>query len=88
MLVRDAREGDLSSILEIYNEVILSSTAIYADEPVSLDNRTAWFAQQGERGFPVLVAIGSDGDVIGYSAFGEWRGAWPGFVTQSSIRCM
>ncbi len=79
MLIRDAREGDLSSILEIYNEVILSSTAIYADDPVSLDNRAAWFAQQSERGFPVFVAIGSDGDVIGYSAFGEWRGAWPGY---------
>jgi L-amino acid N-acyltransferase YncA len=79
MLVRDAIEGDLPSILAIYNEVIVSSTAIYADDPVSLNNRTAWFAQQKERGFPVLAAIGPDGDVIGYSAFGEWRGAWPGY---------
>ncbi len=59
--------------------MITSSTAIYADDPVSLHNRTVWFAQQTERGFPVLVATGSDGDVIGYSAFGEWRGAWPGY---------
>jgi L-amino acid N-acyltransferase YncA len=79
MLVRDAIEGDLPSILAIYNEVILSSTAIYADDPVSLDNRAAWFVQQKERGFPVLVAIEPDGDVIGYSAFGDWRGAWPGY---------
>jgi phosphinothricin acetyltransferase len=79
MLVRDAIEGDLPSILAIYNEVIVSSTAIYADDPVSLDNRLAWFAQQKERRFPVLVAIGPDEVIIGYSAFGEWRGAWPGY---------
>jgi L-amino acid N-acyltransferase len=79
MLIRDAIEGDLPSILAIYNEVIASSTAIYADDPVSLDNRAAWFGQQKERRFPVLVAIEPDGDVIGYSAFGDWRGAWPGY---------
>jgi L-amino acid N-acyltransferase YncA len=79
MLIRTALEDDLPSILDIYNEVILSSTAIYADDPVSLDNRMAWFAQQKERGFPVLVAIGPEGGIIGYSTFGEWRGAWPGY---------
>jgi phosphinothricin acetyltransferase len=79
MLVRKALEGDLPSILDIYNEVISSSTAIYTDEPVTLDNRMAWFTQQQERGFPVLVAIASEGDVIGYSAFGDWRGAWSGY---------
>jgi phosphinothricin acetyltransferase len=79
MLVRKAHEGDLPSILNIYNEVISSSTAIYADDPVSLENRMAWFAQQAERGYPVLVALAPEGDVIGYAAFGDWRGAWPGY---------
>jgi L-amino acid N-acyltransferase len=79
MLIREALEDDVRSILDIYNEVISSSTAIYADDPVSLESRLAWFAQQRERGFPVLVAIASEGDVVGYSSFGDWRGAWPGY---------
>lgn len=79
MQIRQADPEDIPSILSIYNEVIASSTAIYADQPVSLDNRTAWFAQQQERGFPVLVALAEAGDVIGYSAFGDWRGAWSGY---------
>jgi L-amino acid N-acyltransferase YncA len=77
--IRQALQDDVPSILGIYNEVIASSTAIYADDPVSLDNRMAWFAQQEERGFPVLVGIASEGDVIGFSAFADWRGAWPGY---------
>jgi L-amino acid N-acyltransferase YncA len=79
IIVRKALGHHLPSILAIYNEVIASSTAIYADDPVSLDNRMAWFAQLEERGYPVLVAIAPDGEVIGYSAFGDWRGAWPGY---------
>jgi phosphinothricin acetyltransferase len=78
-IIRNALQRDVPSILGIYNEVIASSTAIYADDPVSLDNRMAWFAQQEERGFPVLVATAPQGDVIGFSAFGDWRGAWPGY---------
>lgn len=79
MLIRLAEQDDIPSMLAIYNEVIASSTAIYADHPVTLDNRLAWFAQQHERGFPVLVALAAEGDVIGYSAFGDWRGAWSGY---------
>src|SRR5271166_3736711 len=30
-------------------------------------------------GFSVLVAVGPDGDVLGFASFGEWRGAWPGY---------
>jgi L-amino acid N-acyltransferase YncA len=78
-LIRKALAHDLPSILAIYNEVIASSTAIYADDPVSLDNRLAWFAELEERGYPVLVAIAPEGQVIGYSALADWRGAWPGY---------
>jgi L-amino acid N-acyltransferase YncA len=79
MLVRDALNSDIPRVLDIYNEVILSSTAIYAEEPVSLDNRTTWFTQQKERGFPVVVATGPEEEVIGYATFGEWRGGWSGY---------
>lgn len=79
MIVRAAEAADLPSILVIYNEVIVSSTAIYFDEPVSFDNRKAWFDRQQERKFPVLVAVHPQDGVVGYSAFGDWRGAWPGY---------
>jgi phosphinothricin acetyltransferase len=79
MIVRKAGEADLPSILEIYNEVITSSTAVYFDHPVTLDNRIAWFDRQQERKFPVLVAVHPKDGVVGFSAFGDWRGAWPGY---------
>jgi len=50
--VRAATEGDLSSILAIYNEVIETSTAVYALEPATLDERRTWFTSRSAMGFP------------------------------------
>jgi L-amino acid N-acyltransferase len=78
-IVRDATEGDLPAVLAIYNEVIAASTAVYALEPATLDERRLWFSSRRAMGFPVLVAVGPHGDVQGFASFGEWRGAWPGY---------
>jgi L-amino acid N-acyltransferase YncA len=78
MLVRAAAPGDLPGILAIYNEVIATSTAVYALAPVSLDERSAWFDARLRAGYPVLVAAAGV-QIVGFSSFGEWRGAWPGY---------
>lgn len=68
----------MPGILAIYNEVIASSTAVYALEPSSLAQRAQWFENCVAAGFPVLVAQ-SDHDIVGFASFGEFRGAWPGY---------
>ena len=78
MLIRDAELKDIAQILAIYNEVIATSTAVYATQPTSLDERTEWYEQRRRRGFPVLVAAEGDA-VLGFSSFGEFRGAWSGY---------
>lgn len=78
MPVRPATEADLPAILAIYNEVIATSTAVYAVEPVSYADREAWFRARAAQGFPVLVADEGAG-VLGFSSFGEFRGAWAGY---------
>jgi L-amino acid N-acyltransferase len=77
--IREASLDDVSGILQIYNEVIASSTAIYIDDPVMLENRDAWLLEQQKRGYPVLIADEGDGDIAGFCSFGDWRGAWPGY---------
>src|SRR6201981_1502180 len=77
--VRAATESDLPSIVAIYNEVIATSTAVYALEPATLDERCAWFISRSARGFPVIVAGDPGGEVLGFASFGDWRGAWPGY---------
>jgi L-amino acid N-acyltransferase len=77
MIVRDAVEGDLPAILEIYNDIIATSTAVYRDTPATLDDRLAWWRAKQEPGFPTLVADHHD-VVIGFATFGDFR-SWPGY---------
>ena len=55
-IIRPARLDDLPAILAIFNDLIATSTAVYAETPVDLSERTAWFQARQEGGFPVLVA--------------------------------
>ena len=77
MEIRAAVESDLPGLLAIYNEVIATSTAVYSDTPVTLENRVQWWREKSARGFPVLVAVDASG-VVGFSTFGDFR-SWPGY---------
>lgn len=70
--LRDATVDDLSGIMEIYNDAVLNTTAIWNDVLVDLENRKEWFAARKSRGFPVIVAT-LDGKVAGYASYGDWR---------------
>lgn len=76
--VRSAVAADLPAILDIYNHVIATSTAVYSFAPTTLAERTSWFESRTGAGYPVLVANGPDG-VLGFASFGEFRGAWGGY---------
>jgi phosphinothricin acetyltransferase len=71
--LRDATEADLQRILEITNHAIVHTTAIWSVEPTTLDGRTAWFRGRRQRGYPVLIAEGTDGGVLGFASYGEFR---------------
>jgi phosphinothricin acetyltransferase len=77
LTIRDATESDLSAITLIYNEVLLNSTAIYRDEPATLEERKNLWKARLQQNYPTLVAC-EGGSVIGFSSFGDFR-AWPGY---------
>ncbi|MFD1746594.1 GNAT family N-acetyltransferase [Rhizobium helianthi] len=76
-IIRDASPEDLPAILDIYNDAVANTTAIWNDNLVDLANRKEWYAVRKARGFPVLVAD-VEGAVAGYAAYGDWR-AFEGF---------
>ena len=71
--IHDAGEADLPGILAIYNDAVLNTTAIWNETLVDLANRRAWLAERSAAGFPVLVARGAGGEVLGYASYGTWR---------------
>jgi len=75
--IRTATANDLPEMLEIYNDIILHTTAVYHYEPHTLDMRKEWFAAKQAAGHPVFVAE-SGGRVAGFSTFGSFR-PWPAY---------
>jgi L-amino acid N-acyltransferase len=73
--ISDATEEDLPGVLAIFNDVIARTTAVYREQPVTLQERQTWRASRLQQGFPVLVAKDGSG-VLGFASFGEFR-AWP-----------
>jgi L-amino acid N-acyltransferase len=75
--IRDAHEDDLPGLLAIYNDVIATSTAVYAELPVTLEERRQWWRARTAQAYPVLIAADAHG-VAGFATFGDFR-TWPGY---------
>jgi phosphinothricin acetyltransferase len=71
--IRDALLTDMPAVLDIYNDAVLNTTAIWNEHPVDLGNREAWFAARKTQAYPILVVVDDAGQVLGYSSFGDWR---------------
>jgi L-amino acid N-acyltransferase len=75
--IRDAVDDDVPGILAIYNDVIATSTAVYREDPATLEDRQQWFAARREQSYPILVAGDSSG-ILGFASYGDFR-TWPGY---------
>jgi L-amino acid N-acyltransferase YncA len=77
MQIRDATESDFGQITEIYNDIVLHSTATWNDRPATVEERIAWWQGRVRQGYPVLVAADQD-RIAGFATFGDFR-SWPGY---------
>ena len=73
MKIRDANEADAHSIMEIYNDAVVNTTAIWNEVTVDVDNRMRWMRERQRMGYPVLVAVDGLDRVLGYASFGDFR---------------
>jgi L-amino acid N-acyltransferase len=77
MDIRDATETDALGILRIYNDAVVNTTAIWNDQPSTLESRVAWLRERQQSGYPVVVA--ADGsNIVGYASFSAFR-PWDGY---------
>lgn len=70
--IRTANENDLQAMLDIYNEIILNTTAVFQYDVHTIQQRKEWFAQKQKENFPVFIAE-ENNVVVGFSTFGQFR---------------
>jgi phosphinothricin acetyltransferase len=64
MIIRDAVEGDLPAIVEIYNAATATRISTALLEPVSVEERLPWFRRHSPDRFPLWVS-GFDTQIAG-----------------------
>jgi L-amino acid N-acyltransferase YncA len=73
ILIRSAELQDLPSILAIYNDAVVNTTATAEYYPNTLDMRRQWYGEHQQAGLPVLVAESEDGQVVGWSSLSRFH---------------
>ncbi|NJM48158.1 MAG: N-acetyltransferase [Alkalinema sp. RU_4_3] len=66
-------ESHAGEILDIFNEAILNSTALYEYQPRTMENMRDWFGDKLLGSFPVLGAIDPQGKLLGFATYGAFR---------------
>ncbi|MEO8481961.1 MAG: N-acetyltransferase family protein [Acidobacteriota bacterium] len=66
-------DGHARAILDILNDAILNSTALYDYRPRTLDMMIPWFEAKTKGGFPVIGAEDEHGSLMGFGSYGVFR---------------
>lgn len=67
-----------ASILDIINEVIVNTTAVYDYVPRPLSSMAPWFQTKQAANYPVIGAEDAQGRLLGFATYGAFR-AWPAY---------
>jgi L-amino acid N-acyltransferase len=67
-----------SAILDIFNDAIVHSTALYDYRPRAPESMVGWFQAKRAGWFPVIGAEADDGALLGFASYGTFR-AWPAY---------
>lgn len=71
-------ERHAQAILDIFNDAIANSTALYDYKPRPFEAMHAWFGLKRSGGFPVIGVEDDDGKLLGFASYGTFRG-WPAY---------
>ncbi len=66
------------AILDIFNEAIANSTALYDYDPRTLASMVTWFEAKKLGGFPVIGMVDATDRLLGFASYGQFR-AWPAY---------
>jgi len=66
------------AILVIFNEAIVTSTALYDYRPRAPESMVGWFKAKEAGHFPVIGCVDDAGQLLGFASYGTFR-AWPAY---------
>lgn len=77
-IVSCSHERHAAAILDILNEAIVNSTALYDYQPRPPESMAGWFRAKEAGRFPVIGAEDETGKLLGFATYGTFR-HWPAY---------
>jgi L-amino acid N-acyltransferase len=77
-IIHCTHDRHASQILDLFNEAIVTSTALFDYQPRPLESMAAWFRAKDAGRFPVIGIEAPDGQLLGFVSYGTFR-AWPAY---------
>ncbi|MFT3752973.1 MAG: GNAT family N-acetyltransferase [Paludibacter sp.] len=71
--LRPCTEKQLPEILDIFNDAILNSTALYDYKTRTMDTMNAWYADKMSHNSPIVGAFDADDTLLGFATYGLFR---------------
>jgi len=71
--IRNAQDGDLAELVNIYNHYIENTPFTFNTTTFSMQERISWFASFSEDGPHRLVVAERDGQVLGYASSSPFK---------------
>ncbi|QIN85241.1 GNAT family N-acetyltransferase [Rubrobacter tropicus] len=84
MEIRDATAGDLPAIVEIYNSTIPSRIVSADTEPISVEDRVAWFRAHDPSRRPLWV-MEDEGEIVGWLSLGDFYDGRPAYHATAEV---
>ena len=71
--LKPCTEKQLPEILDIFNDAILNSTALYEYKARTLERMNIWYADKLKGNYPLVGAFDENGTLLGFSTYGAFR---------------
>jgi phosphinothricin acetyltransferase len=73
MQLKPITETQLPEILDIFNDAILNSTALYDYKTRSMETMKAWYDDKVNHDYPVVGAFDEENVLLGFATYGMFR---------------
>jgi phosphinothricin acetyltransferase len=77
-LIKPCEENQLPEILEILNDAIINSTALYDYKPRTIENLNSWYEAKIKNNYPIIGLFDKSGILLGFGSYGPFRN-WPAY---------
>ena len=77
-IVQCSQDRHAAAILDIFNDAIATSTALYDYRPRPPASMAGWFDGKRAASFPVIGVEDAAGVLVGFGSYGSFR-AWPAY---------